>query len=542
MAQISANPNPPPTKPSLLSQIASYVFDIRFLGVIGQIAFIVIVVFSIRTIFGNFAGNADKLGSAQFICRDGSTSYRCAYDFMVNEAGFDISDSALDYVNTDSYWFALYNGFLNTLRVGLLAVVATTILGTLAGIARLSSNWLISKIALAYVEIIRNTPILIQLLVIYFSIILSLPDIKEAIQPLGLPIFLSNRGLNLPWPLFMSSASTWIAFLILGAIQFQVLWIYLGRHEQQTGRPSNRFAWGVIGFIIIALIGWFVSSSVADNEGLLVAKSSRIEEIEDIEKRVLARAELNHTDDFAMLSEEELEAVAFQVCVLRDSASEPNFTNKLRSRNIPFEVTRVGSPDRGTSNFVDGDCEAFAAPKSILAAEIATLENPSSNVIISISEAPLVLHIPRFEGFNVIGGYSMTGEFFALFVGLSIFYGGGLAEVVRAGILSVSKGQTEAARALGLTEGQRLQLIVLPQSLRVIIPPLISTYLSLMKDTSLGLAVAFPEMYLVSRTILNQSGRAVQLVIIIMLLYLSISLIFSVILNWYNSRITLRER
>lgn len=541
MAQLSTDPNPPPSK-SLLSQIASYVFDIRFLGVLGQIAFIAVIVFSFRTIFSNFAGNVDKLGSAQFICRDGSFSYRCAYDFMDNEAGFDISDAALEYVNTDSYWWALYNGFLNTLRVGLLAVVATTILGTLAGIARLSTNWLISKIALAYVELIRNTPIIIQLLIIYFSIILALPDIKEAIQPLGLPIFLSNRGLNLPWPLFMSSASTWIAFLILGVIQFQVLWIYLGRREEQTGHPSNRVAWGIIGFILIALIGWFVSSSVADNEGLLVAKNSRIREVADIEKIILGRAGINHVDDFAMLSEEELEAAALQVCVLRDSASEPNFTNKLRAQHIPFEVTRVGSPDRGTTSFVEGDCEVFAAPKSILAAEMSTLENPGSNLIISLSETPLVWHIPRFEGFNVLGGYSMTGEFFALFVGLSIFYGGGLAEVVRAGILSVSKGQTEAARALGLSEGQRLQLIVLPQALRVIIPPLISTYLSLMKDTSLGLAVAFPEMFLISRTILNQSGRAVQLAVIIMLLYLSISLAFSVVLNWYNDRIILRER
>ena len=541
MAQISADSKPSPSK-SLLSRIASYIFDIRTLGVLGQIAFIFIVYFSISTIFSNFAGNADKLGSAQFICRDGSFSYRCAYDFMDNEAGFDISDSPLEYTNTDSYWWALYNGFLNTLRVGLLAVVATTILGTFAGIARLSDNWLVSKIALAYVEIIRNTPILIQLLIIYFSLILALPDIKEAIEPLGLPIFLSNRGLNLPWPLFMSSASTWIAFLILGVIQFQVLWLYLGRHERETGHDTNRLAWGIAGFVLIAFIGWIVSSSVADNEGLLVAKSSRIREVDDIEKIMLSRAGIDHVDDFKTLSEEELEAAALQVCVLRDSPSEPNFTNKLRSQNIPFEVTRVGSPDRGTSSFVDGDCEVFAAPKSVLAAELATLENPGSNLIVPVSETPIVWHLPRFEGFNVVGGFSMTGEFFALFVGLSIFYGGGLAEVVRAGILSVSKGQTEAARALGLSEGQRLQLIVLPQALRVIIPPLISTYLSLMKDTSLGLAVAFPEMFLISRTILNQSGRAVQLAIIIMLMYLSISLAFSATLNWYNGRIILKER
>ena len=186
--------------------------------------------------------------------------------------------------------------------------------------------------------------------------------------------------------------------------------------------------------------------------------------------------------------------------------------------------------------------EMFAAPKSVLAASLATLENPSSSLIIPLKESPIVMSTPKFEGFNVIGGWSMKGEYFALFLGLTIFYAGGLAEVVRAGILSVSKGQTEAARALGLEEGQRLQLIVLPQALRVIIPPLISTYLSLMKDTSLGVAVAFPEMYMISQTLMNQSGRAVQIMALIMIVYLSISIFFSAILNWYNDQVVLVER
>lgn len=541
MSQISATPSPP-TSNSFVSRIASYIFDVRFLGVLGQIAFIIVLILGARTLFSNFAGNAAKLGEAQFICRDGSFSYRCAYDFMDNEAGFDISDAPLEYTNTDSYWWAFYNGILNTFRVGLLAVFATTILGTLAGIARMSENWLVAKIALAYVEIIRNTPLLIQLLLIYFSIILALPDIKEAIQPFGLPIFLSNRGLNLPWPLLTSSASAWIAFLVLGVIQFQVLWIILGKREEVTGHKSNRFVWGLVGFIVIALIGWFVSSAVANNEGLLVTRGSRIRDIEDIEKIMLSRAGVNHIDDFDTLSDEKRAEVALKVCVLRDFASEPNFTNKLRAMNIPYVVDRAGSPDRATADFAEGKCEVFAAPKSVLAAEIATLESPGAHLIVSISETPVVWHIPHFEGFNVVGGYSMTGEFFALFIGLTVFYGGGLAEDVRAGIMSVSKGQTEAARALGLSEGQRLQLIVLPQALRVVIPPLISTYLSLMKDTSLGLAVAFPEMYLISQTLLNQSGRALQIMIIIMLVYLSISLTFSVLLNWYNSRVVFAER
>ena len=262
---------------------------------------------------------------------------------MEGNAGFDISDPPLEYETTDSFWWALWNGIVNTFRVGLLALVATTFLGTLAGIARLSDNWLVSKIALAYVEIVRNTPILIQLLLIYFSIVLALPGIQEAIQPFGLPIFLSNRGLSMPWPVFMSSASVWIAFLILGLIQFQLTWTSLGRREQETGKPSNRLMWGVIGFSIIASIGWFVSSATANNEGILVARSSRITEFEDIESVMVSRAGLNHVSEFGQLSEEELAQVALQVCVLRDSASEPNFTNKLRRLGVPFEVSRASS-------------------------------------------------------------------------------------------------------------------------------------------------------------------------------------------------------
>ncbi|MEZ4614635.1 MAG: ABC transporter permease subunit [Caldilineaceae bacterium] len=340
----------------------------------------------------------------------------------------------------------------------------------------------------------------------------------------------------------MSSAPIWIAFLILGILQFQLLWILLGRREEATGRRSNRLVWGFVGFLLIATIGWFVSSAVADNEGILVARSSRIAEFQDIETVMLSRAGVNHISELDELSEEKTAAVALQICVLRDSPSEPNFTNKLRALGIPYEVKRASSASRAAGDFADGDCEILAAPQSALTASLATLENPGSYQIVPIQETPLVMSVPRFEGFNVVGGWSMTGEFFALFLALTIFYGGGLAEVVRAGILSVSKGQTEAARALGLHESQRMQLIVLPQALRVVIPPLISTYLSLMKDTSLGVAVAFPEMYLVAQTTMNQSGRALQIMIIVMLVYLMISIFFSAILNWYNQRVVFAER
>lgn len=542
MAQIVSPPPQETQEAPFWRAVWGYVFDVRFLGVLGQIGFILLVILGARAIGGNFAANASKLGEAQFICRDGSFSYRCAYDFMSSEAGFDISDTVLDYVNTDSYWYAFYLGILNTLKVALLGVVLTTIVGTFAGIARLSTNWLIAKLALWYVELMRNTPLLIQLFFIYFGVILALPEIGKAIKPFGLPIFLSNRGLNIPAPHLTSSAAAWMAFLVLGIVQFQVLWVLLGRREERTGRPSNRFRWGVVSFLAVVLIGWFISGAVSDNQGLLVTKSSRIRELDNLEKIMLQRTGLNHLDDLDTLSEEEIAAVAFQVCVLRDSASEPNLTRQLRRMGLPYKVIRTDRADQATKKYVEGNCEAFAAPKSVLAAERSTLENPSSHIIVAIKERPVVWSVPAHEGFNVIGGSKLLPEFTALLLGLVLFYGGSLAEIVRAGILSVSKGQSEAARALGLTEGQRLQLIVLPQALRVIIPPLIGVFLSLAKDTSLGIAIGFPDMYNVSFTTMNQSGRTLQLFVLMMLVYMLISLVFSVLLNWYNDKTKLVER
>ncbi|MFN2161607.1 MAG: ABC transporter permease subunit [Candidatus Promineifilaceae bacterium] len=533
---------PPPQSELQAQQSVPFYRDTRILGVFGQIGFIILAILFFRLIGTNFASNVGKLGSTQFICRDGSFSYLCAYDFMSSEAGFDIADTVIEYVNTDSYWYAFFNGILNTLKVGLMAVVLTTFLGLFVGIARLSRNWLVNKTALAYIELFRNTPILLQLFFIYFTVILAFPDVREAAQPLGLPIYVTNRGLSIPSPQLTSSAAIWLAFLVLGVIQFQVVWILLGRREEKTGHSSNRFGWGVVSFLIIAGIGWFVAGNVSDAQGLMTPTASRIREVGDLEKIMLSRSGLNFLSDLDTLSEEEIAEVAFKFCVVRDSASETNLVRQLRGMNIPYQVQRFDRIDQATNAYQEGQCEAIVAPKSVLAAERSTLENPGANPVISVREQPIVWNFPVLEGLNIAGGSRLRPEFTALLIGLTLFYGAQLAEIVRAGIQSVGKGQNEAARALGLNESQRLQLVVLPQALKVIIPPLISIYLSLMKDTSLGVAVGFPEMYSVAFTTLNQSGRALQMVLLMMLVYLAISLSFSLVLNWYNERTKLVER
>jgi general L-amino acid transport system permease protein len=525
-----------------LRVLLGYLFDVRVLGVLGQIGFIVLVVFGVQVIFGNFGENAGRLGRAQFICRDGSFSYRCAYDFMSSEAGFDIADTPIDYVNTDPYWRAFSIGVLNSLKVAILGVILTAIVGTVAGIARMSNNWLINKLALWYVEITRNTPLLIQLFFVYFGVILTLPGLNEAVQPLGLPVFISNRGLALPSPHFTSSASIWLAFLVLGIIQFQVLWILLGRREERTGQAINRIRPGIISFLIVVGIGWVVSGAVSETQGLMVTRASRIRDLGDLENMMLQRTGLNHLDDLNTLSEERIAEAALKVCVLGDSASESNLTRQLRSMGIPYTVNRSDRPDQATERYAEGSCEVFAASKSVLAAERSTLENLTGHLIIPVKESPVVWSLPALEGLNLVGGTRLRPEYTGLLLGLVIFYGGALAEMVRAGIQSVSKGQSEAARALGLTEGQRLQLVVLPQALRVIIPPGIGVALSLAKDTSLGIAIGFPDMYAVSFTTMNQSGRILQLFVLMMAVYMLISLAFSLLLNWYNERIKLVER
>ena len=539
MAQITG---PPPQTELQAQQSVPFWRDTRILGVFGQIGFIILVILFFRMIGTNFASNVGDLGATQFTCRDGTFSYLCAYDFMSSEAGFDIADTVIEYVNTDSYWYAFFNGILNTLKVGLMAVVLTTFVGLFVGIARLSSNWLVNKTALAYIELFRNTPILLQLFFIYFTVILAFPDVRDAAQPLGLPIYLTNRGLSTPSPQLTSSAAIWVAFLILGIIQFQVMWIWLGRREEKTGRSSNRWAWGILSFLIIAGIGWIVAGNVSDAQGLLTPTGSRIREVGDLEKIMLTRTGLDYLSDLDTLSEEEIAAAAFQVCVVRDSASETNLVRQLRGMGIPYQIHRGDRIDQATDNYNEGTCEAIAASKSELASERSTLENPNAHLVVSVGEKPIVWNLPILEGLNIAGGSRLRPEFTALLIGLTLFYGATMAEIVRAGIQSVTKGQNEAAKALGLNEGQRLRLVVLPQALKVIIPPLIGIYLSLMKDTSLGIAIGFPEMYSVAFTTLNQSGRALQMVVLMMLVYLTISLVFSLLLNWYNARTQLVER
>ena len=336
------------------------------------------------------------------------------FGFLSREAGLPIGESLIEYSPTDTYLRALTVGLLNTLKIAVVGIVLATVLGTLVGIARLSRNWLLSKIAGVYVEVIRDLPLLLQLL-FWYAIMQTLPGPRQAMNPVE-GVFLSNRGLKLPWLEWQDAHSYAVLAFVAGAAG---TWFWARRATRlrlQDGQP--RAVWPV------AL-------------GLLVG--------------------------------------------------------------LPLVVWM-----------------AFGAPWTV--------------------------DWPALRGFNFRGGLTMTPEYFALLAGLVLYTAGFIAEIVRAGILAVPHGQWEAAQALGLRPGAVLKQIVLPQALRVIVPPMTSQYLNITKNSSLAVAIGYQDIVSIANTTLNQTGQAIEGIAIIMLVYLTISLSISLFMNWYNARIALVER
>jgi ABC-type amino acid transport system permease subunit len=243
-----------------------------------------------------------------------------------------------------------------------------------------------------------------------------------------------------------------------------------------------------------------------------------------------------------VLTEEDFAEASLAVCVVRDTPAETNIIAELGRAEIPYAVRRVNDMRQAAQRYRENECDLIAAPTTALRTVQATLDGGEAHSLVTVREMPVRLSIPRLQGLNFVGGLKLTANFTAILVGLVLYTGAFIAEIVRAGIQAVSKGQSEAARALGLSEAQRLRLVVLPQALRVIVPPLTSQYLNLTKNSSLAVAVAYPDFWFVISTTINQSGRIIQPMVIAMAVYLSVSLIISFFLNWYNRRIALVER
>ncbi|MHB9097340.1 MAG: amino acid ABC transporter permease [Syntrophales bacterium] len=342
-------------------------------------------------------------------------SIATGFGFLQKEASFEIGESLIPYSAADTYLKALMVGVLNTLKVAFVGVVLTVILGTFLGIARLSKNWLLSKIAAIYIEVFQDIPILLQLFFWYSFFYDILPAPREALEPIT-GVFMSNRGLVFAVPEWHDAYLYMAIACIIGCIAVYFMHRWARKRQEATGQIFPVFTLGIGIIIGLPAATWLAAG------------------------------------------------------------------------------------------------------------------------------APHTMSVPELMGFNFRGGLNVSPEFGALLLGLVLYTAAFVAEIVRAGIQAIGKGQTEAAMAIGLRPGQILKLVILPQALRVIIPPLTSQMLNLTKNSSLAVAIGFPDFVSVASTTINQTGQAIEGISLIMIVYLCFSLLTSLFMNWYNKKMALVER
>jgi len=449
--------------------------DVRVLGIFGQVIFMSLVVGGLAWLISNFVRNAEAQG------------LRLGFEFLNTTAGFDIAEG-IEYNAQDTFGRALWVGIVNTIRVSFFGIILTTLLGLITGIARLSNNWLVSKIAEVYIELIRNIPLLVFLFFIHFGVTLKLPPVNNSIRPLDWPIFLNQRGVALPGLTPTTGFPIWLAFIVLGIILVMVLWTIQSRQEEQTGNPINKLGTAIWAFLIVAAAGWFVTSAFITDQAIMVASARNITSFDDFEPLYMVKVDKNALAELGLdrptldrlnsseamgeyvnqlnarlredeLTPEEVENIraqldiltgpAITLCSVSDTPSEINAASELRRRGIPVRISSQNSMSRAGAAYAAGDCDLLAGNQAALASERAILEDPAAHQLVPVKVTPLISNIPAPAGFNIQGGLKLSPEFASILVGLFIYHGAFAAELVRAGILSVSKGQTEAARALG---------------------------------------------------------------------------------------------
>ncbi|MFN2484671.1 MAG: amino acid ABC transporter permease [Candidatus Limnocylindria bacterium] len=378
--------------------------DVRVLRVAAQVDVLIVLGLVIAFLARNFASATEQRGLGFGI------------SFLGRQAGFEIDDSLIPYSARDSYGTAFLVGLLNTLFVSVVGIILATILGIGVGIARLSPNWLVSRIAAGYVELIRNTPLLLQLIIIFFVVFLGLPPVRDSIA-IGNVVYLNQRGLYVPGANATDGFPIWLGFCV-AAVAAAVMTRIVARRREDAGRPVPRLrTMGILAAVALPVIGWIAAGG-----------------------------------------------------------------------------------------------------------------------------SPLAFDLPVLGRFNFSGGVEFSTGFAALLTGLVIYTAAFIGEVVRGAIQAVRRGQVEAARALGLSEGQVLGLVIFPQALRIIVPPLTSQYLNLAKNSSLAIAVGYSDLFKIGQTMSNQTGQPVPVIMLMMGTYLAISLVTSLLMNLYNRRVQVTER
>lgn len=369
----------------------------QFLTVIGLVAFL----WYIGT---NTVANIEQRG------------IQTGFDFLKGTAGFGIDQSPIAYTEEDTHGRVFVVGLLNTMIIAFAGIISATILGLIIGILRLSKNWLIAKLARAYIDFFRNIPLLLQLLFWYNVVLRAMPSPKQSYAFFDL-FFINNRGFYFPLPDYNTTFFTILGSFVVALVASIVLNQWANKRKELTGQDFAVFPWAIGMFLGLPLIAYFISG------------------------------------------------------------------------------------------------------------------------------ANLVFSVPALVGFNFKGGKTLSPEFLALAFALTIYTATFIAEAVRSGIEAVSHGQKEAAISLGFSNYQSLKLVILPQAIRIAIPPIINQYLNLLKNSSLATAVGYPEIVTVfAGTSLNQVGQAIEIIMMTMLVYLIISLIVSAVLNWFNHKMKIKER
>lgn len=385
------------------SRVTALLYNPAVRGFVYQLITVIAVVSFVWWVTDNTIRNLQAAGIAS------------GFGFLGNRAGFDIAQTPIPYNNDMTYGRALWVGIVNTIIVSLAGIVTATIVGFIVGVGRLSSNWLVSKLSQIYVEVFRNIPPLLVIFFFYTGVLALLPAARDSIS-LPFDMFLNNRGLAFPSPVFEQGSSLIGIALIVAVIAVIALAIWAKKRQMATGKQFPTFLAGLAILIALPLIGYF-----------------------------------------------------------------------LAGRPVSFDM-----PVKGR--------------------------------------------------FNLSGGAVLGPEFMSLYLALSLYTAAFMAEIIRGGILGVAKGQTEAANALGLHPRKVTRLVVVPQAMRIIIPPMTSEYLSLTKNSSLAVAIGYADIVAVGKTVLNQTGQAVEVVTIWMIIYLTLSILTSIFMNWFNARMALVER
>ncbi|MBM0067163.1 amino acid ABC transporter permease [Alkalicoccobacillus gibsonii] len=375
----------------------------KYLNLIWQLLFLVFIIGTIIFLATNAMAGLNRAGLG------------LSFQFLTNRASFPIGETVVSFSPSDTFVRALYVGFLNTLKVSIVGIVLTTIVGVLVGISRLSSNWLLRTLSTWYIEIFRNTPVLVQIFFWYFAVMLAMPKIQDVNANYG--FIISNRGFVFPWFDANSSLWIWIALLLVLLIAAFLTFKWKNKQQIEQGKKLYPSIW-LVGVLLVGVtIGYLV-----------------------------------------------------------------------------------------------------------------------------LGEFPASLSLPEHTGTGSVGGYRFSPEFAAILFALVMYTATYIAEIVRGGILAVPKGQIEAAEALGLSSSKILRFVTFPQAIRTIIPPVTSQYLGLAKNSSLAVAVGYPDLFSVGSTTLNQTGRAIEVITIMLLAYLTISVVTSIIMNIYNKYTALVER